>query len=228
MTNFKDAGSSTGSLRTCSNVQKKKPSEELLLARQIRDVVRDLLSPLSLDDHRDVLGAIQLSLDSIISMPSHTRVRPDATARQSILQIHLDLLGLEDDVSFESLSQVLSSLTPRDLTNVLEHFRAESKIRELLSQLTSKAHLGVVIAIQAYFDTIVSLGLEDDVADTSSALESILAVWFPILGLGKQEHTNVLESLSEASIVFAPQDGVNVLECLRAEIQANLHADENV
>lgn len=188
--------------------KKPSPSTELL-AR-----IRQILYPLSLDARRDVLGAIQLSLDSIVSMPSHTRVRPDASARQSILGIHFELLGL--DYSFESLSQVLASLTPRDLSELLEQLRAESRIREILSQLPSKARLGVLIAIQAYFDTIVSLSL--DRAD-ASALQSILGVWFPILGLADEHH--VLESLSEAACAaFAPHNGANVLESLQAECQA--------
>ena len=207
--------------------KKKMSSSEEMLAR-IQNAVRNVLSPLSLDGRRDVLGAIQLSLDSIVSMPSHTRVRPDASVRQSILRLHLELLGL-DDSSLESLSHVLAPLTPRELHNVLEHLRAETKIREVLSsvqQLSSNAHcrLGVVIAIQAYFDTLVSLSL--DVAD-ASALESILGVWFPILGLANDEHDDSLQSLVEASVAFSPQDGAKILERLRTEIQQmNQHTDD--
>jgi hypothetical protein len=177
------------------------------------DRIRQLLNPLSPDDRRDVLGAIQLSLDAIVSMPTHTRIRPDASARQSILLMHFELLGLSHDL--QPLSRGLATLTPRDLTNLVERLRTEGRIRELLAQLPPNARLGILIAIQAYFETIISLTYTR--AD-ASALQSILDVWSQILGVTDSNNKDTLESLANDVVVFAPpQDGADFLATLRVE-----------
>jgi hypothetical protein len=170
MTNSSQHVASTA--RTSISVRNKGP-----YSKEFMDRIRQVLNPLSPDDRRDVLGAIQLSLDAIISMPTHTRIRPDASARQSILLMHFELLGLTS-YNLEPLSQGLATLTPRDLTNLLERMQTEGRIRELVAQLMPpNARLGVLIAIQAYYETIISLSHTQ--AD-ALALQSILGVWSQI------------------------------------------------
>jgi hypothetical protein len=196
-----------------SNVTKG-PSKEFV------DRIRQFLNPLSPDDRRDVLGAIHLSLDAIVSMPTHTRIRPDASARQSILLMHFELLDLSHDL--EPLSQGLATLTPRDLTNILERMRTEGRIRELLllAQRPPKARLGILIAIQAYLETIISLS---HTRADASALQSILEVWSQILGVTDKDP---LESLAKDVAIFTPQDAADFLVTLRVDFMEG-HVDDN-
>lgn len=188
----------------------KKPSKELF------ERIRATLAPLAPEARNDVLGAVQLSLDAIVSMPSHTRVRPDASARQSLLQMHFELLGFPDEKITNNLcllSNELAEYTPRDLTYILERLRIEFRVQERLGQVPLQSRFGVVVAIQAYFYTLISISAPQADAET---LHSVLMAWSTILGLSHD-----LESLSQDVPGFSPQDGADFFDSLRAEMDAS-------